>query len=313
MRGLHLDAGTLTYRDDLPEPTAGPGETTVEVLQAGVCATDLALQRGYMGFRGIPGHEFVGRAVDGPLAGRRVVGDINAACGRCAVCVAGDPHHCPHRTVLGILNHGGAFAERLVLPTRNLLAVPDSVSTDAATFVEPLAAAFEIGTQIELTPGQRAVVAGDGKLGLLCAWALFDAGVDVVVAGRHAARAGLLPPDVELRLGMLEDDGAAAEAGDLRPGRRGDRAGRGAAASCRSRSAPRHRGAEDDDGTADDAGPQPGGGGRDPVGGIPVRSLRCGPRGPGCRARGGGGIWSRGATRWPMEWRPLARRVSGAC
>ncbi len=206
MRGLFLEDATLTYRDDLPEPTPGADDTLVEVIKAGICATDVALSRGYMGFTGVPGHEFVGIARGGPLDGQRVVGDINAACGWCETCQAGDPHHCPNRTVLGILQHSGAFAERLCLPTRNLLAVPDAVSSDVATFVEPLAAAFEIGQQLDLHPGQRALVAGDGKLGLLCAWALHLAGVRVVVAGRHAERSVLLPEEVELRSGVLEGE-----------------------------------------------------------------------------------------------------------
>ncbi len=206
MRGLFLEDSKLTYREDLPAPEPGADDTLVDVIQAGVCATDLALSRGYMGFTGVPGHEFVGVARTGPLAGKRVVGDINAACGTCETCVAGNPHHCPNRTVLGIFQHGGAFAEQLYLPTRNLLEVPETVASDAATFVEPLAAAFEIGEQVKLEVGQRALVAGDGKLGLLCAWALHVAGVTVTVAGRHAERSELLPDAVELRTGMLEQD-----------------------------------------------------------------------------------------------------------
>ena len=206
MRGLFLDDAVLTFRHDLPEPEPASGEVRVEVLQAGLCATDQALARGYMGFRGIPGHEFVGRALDGVHAGRRVVGDINAACGACDTCAADDPHHCPNRSVLGILGRGGAFAERLVLPEVNLLPVPDSVSDDAAIFVEPLAAAFEIAEQVPLSAGLRAIVAGDGKLGLLCAWVLALHGVEVKVAGRHAERASLLPAGAVLETGLLEAD-----------------------------------------------------------------------------------------------------------
>jgi len=208
MRGLHLDDAVLTWREDLPEPEIGEGECLVEVLRAGVCATDLALARGYMGFRGIPGHEFVGRALDGPLRGRRVVGDINAACGACPTCRAGDPHHCPHRTVLGIVGRPGAFAERLALPLVNLLEVPAGVSDEAAIFTEPLAAAFEIAEQLPLTPTMTALVAGDGKLGLLCAWVLALHGVRVRVAGRHPERQKLLPADVELVTGLLEPGAA---------------------------------------------------------------------------------------------------------
>lgn len=204
MQGLYLESGRLQYRAELPDPVPGPDDTIVEVLKAGICATDLALGRGYMGFVGVPGHEFVGRALDGPFAGQRVVGDINAACGSCPVCLGGDPHHCPERTVLGIVGHSGAFAERLCLPTRNLLPVPDEVTSDAATFTEPLAAAFEIGEQVDLEATEDALVVGDGKLGLLCAWALHLAGVRVTVAGRHPERLTLLPAGVDVRTGLVE-------------------------------------------------------------------------------------------------------------
>ncbi|MHC4078931.1 MAG: alcohol dehydrogenase catalytic domain-containing protein, partial [Planctomycetota bacterium] len=185
------------------------GETViVEPLRAGICATDIALSRGYMDFAGVPGHEFVGIATSGKHAGQRVVGDINAGCGRpeCDDCAGGESHHCVDRTVLGILNHSGAFAERLALPERNLLAVPDAVSTDAATFTEPLAAALEIGEQLELTNGATALVAGDGKLGLLCAHVLHLQGLRVTVAGRHREHQELLPAGVEHRVGMLEPE-----------------------------------------------------------------------------------------------------------
>jgi threonine dehydrogenase-like Zn-dependent dehydrogenase len=206
VRGVWLEGGQVSVRDDLPTPEARAGETRVRVLRAGVCATDLALRRGYMGFRGVPGHEFVGEALDGPLAGQRVVGEINAGCGECPRCRAGDPRHCETRSVLGILERPGAFAEELALPTTNLLAVPPEVSLEAATFAEPLAAAFEIAEQIELARFERALVAGDGRLGLLCAHVLARAGLDVTVAGRHEARASLLPDGVNLERGLLEDE-----------------------------------------------------------------------------------------------------------
>jgi threonine dehydrogenase-like Zn-dependent dehydrogenase len=209
MRGLYLRDRRLSYREDLHAPDPAPGTTRVRVLRAGICATDLALARGYMGFEGTPGHEFVGEALDGPLRGRRVVGEINAACGACDLCRAGLERHCPHRTVLGILRHGGAFAEQIALPTANLHAVPETVSTDAATFTEPLAAAFEIGEQLALPRGEGALVAGDGKLGLLCAHALHLAGMRVTVAGRHPERRELLPPGVPLATDLLEGDRSA--------------------------------------------------------------------------------------------------------
>ena len=193
-------------REDLHEPSPGPGESLVEVGLAGICATDLALAAGYMQFEGVPGHEFVGRALSGPHAGKRVVGEINAACGECPVCSGDyglDGRHCPHRTVLGILNRGGAFAERLVLPDANLLVVPDGVSDVAASFVEPLAAAFQITEQVPLEPGGRALVAGDGRLGLLIAKVLFEAGWAVTLAGHHAER---VPPGVTGATGLLDAD-----------------------------------------------------------------------------------------------------------
>ena len=205
MRGVRLSAGgRVQVRDDLPSPEPRAGWTRVRVSRAGICATDLALARGYMSFAGTPGHEFVGTALDGPFAGARVVGEINAGCGTCPSCREQQGRHCPTRTVLGILNHPGAFAEELALPTRNLHRVPDAVSDTAAVFVEPLAAAFEIAEQVALEPGMRALVAGDGKLGLMCAHVLALAGLDVTVAGRHAERARLLPERARHRLGMLE-------------------------------------------------------------------------------------------------------------
>lgn len=210
MRGLQLRNGRAELRDDLPEPQAGPDEVRVAVRLAGVCATDLALARGYMGFAGVPGHEFVGTALDGPLSGRRVVGEINAGCGRCPECRGGDPRHCAERTVLGILGHSGAFAERLVLPACNLVPVPDEVADEVAVFTEPMAAALQIPAEIDVS-GKAALVAGDGRLGLLCAHALHEAGARVTVAGRHPERAALLPDGVPLHTGWLEADAPAPD------------------------------------------------------------------------------------------------------
>lgn len=218
MRGAWLSPNqSVRLRTDLPEPVAGPGQSRVRVRTAGVCATDLALAAGYMDFTGVPGHEFVGEAVSGPLAGQRVVGEINAACGACSVCRGAfglDGRHCPHRSVLGILAHNGAFAEQLVLPDVNLLPVPDGVSDEAAAFAEPLAAAYEILDQVPLQPGGRALVAGDGRLGLLIAMVLADGGWRVALAGHHPER---VPAGVEERCFMLDEDRtpALAERFDL--------------------------------------------------------------------------------------------------
>ena len=200
-------------RADLPAPVPRSGWTRIEVARTGVCATDLALCRGYMGFVGTPGHEFVGRAIDGPLAGRRVVGEINAACGSCTACRAGNDRHCPNRSVLGILGHSGAFAEQICLPDRNVIEVPDAVDDDCATFAEPLAAALRIAEQLgpRVTPGTEALVAGDGRLGILCAHAIAAMGCTVTVAGRHADRARLLPEGSQHRCGMLETEDSSPE------------------------------------------------------------------------------------------------------
>lgn len=203
MKGVWLESGTARFRDDLEPPAAEPGTTRVRVTCAGVCATDLALRRGYMGFTGIPGHEFVGVALDGPFAGERVVGDINAGCGNCHSCREERGHHCPERTVLGIVAHAGAFAEELKLPDRNLLPVPDHVPDDVAVFTEPLAAAFEIPEQVDVD-GRRALVAGDGRLGLLIAQVLALRGCEVTCAGRHPERAELLPDGIRFITGALE-------------------------------------------------------------------------------------------------------------
>jgi threonine dehydrogenase-like Zn-dependent dehydrogenase len=214
MRALWLESGHVRVRDDLPSPSPPAGECRVRVTLAGVCATDLALARGYMHFRGVPGHEFTGVALDGPLAGRRVVGEINAGCGACPECATGDARHCPHRTVLGILGRPGAFAEELLLPARNLLPVPDGVSDEAAVFAEPLAAALHLVEQIPDPRGTPVLVAGDGRLGLLCAHALALAGARVTVAGRHPERAELLPAGARHVTGLLEADGVP---GDFAP------------------------------------------------------------------------------------------------
>ncbi|MCE9595000.1 MAG: alcohol dehydrogenase catalytic domain-containing protein [Planctomycetes bacterium] len=196
----------MRLRDDVPAPTAVVGEVRVRVTHVGLCSTDLALARGYMDFRGVPGHEFVGVALECALAGRRVVGEINAACGHCAACVAGGDRHCAERTVLGILGRPGALAEVLSLPERNLREVPANVSDASAVFTEPLAAAFAIGESVALVPGERALVLGDGKLGLLCAHVLARAGLAVTLAGRHPERNGLTGLRVD-HVGPLERAG----------------------------------------------------------------------------------------------------------
>jgi threonine dehydrogenase-like Zn-dependent dehydrogenase len=191
MRAIVLDHQAV-YQDSRPDPVPGPADVLVRVLQAGVCETDLQLIKGYMGFRGVLGHEFVGVAESGPLQGRRVVGEINCACQRCDTCKAGLQTHCPNRTVLGILNHDGAFADRIAVPQVNLHAVPDTISTDVAVFTEPVAAAYQIPAQLPIARGHRIVVLGDGRLGNLCAQVLANLSDHVLVVGKHPEKLALL-------------------------------------------------------------------------------------------------------------------------
>jgi threonine dehydrogenase-like Zn-dependent dehydrogenase len=192
MRALVLDHNGLAGRSDHPDPVPRDGEILVRVLRAGVCETDLQLIRGYMGFSGVLGHEFVGVAQSGPMQGRRVVGEINCSCWTCSTCRAGRPSHCPNRSVLGILNHDGAFADLIAVPQRNLHAVPDAIPDEVAVFTEPVAAAFQIPAQIAIGMQDRVVVLGDGRLGNLCAQVLARLSSSVVVVGKHPEKLALL-------------------------------------------------------------------------------------------------------------------------
>jgi alcohol dehydrogenase len=187
MRALVCDHG-LRYDSAYPQPALPSGEALVRVRLAGICNTDLELVRGYMGFQGVLGHEFVGEVMQAPdpvWLGKRVVGDINAACYACETCRAGRHTHCPHRTTLGIFRRDGAFADFLRLPVPNLYPVPDVVTDEQAVFVEPLAAACEILEQVAIRPTDRVVVLGDGKLGLLVSAVLRLTGADLRLVGRH--------------------------------------------------------------------------------------------------------------------------------
>ena len=187
MMAVHLENGRITLQRR-PKPRRREGYALIRLLSAGICNTDLELQRGYYGFSGIPGHEFAGEVVesDNPkLAGRRVVGEINLACGKCEWCARGLGRHCPRRTVLGIVKHPGAFRELIDLPEVNLHVVPENVPTEQAVFIEPLAAACEILDQVKIPRGSRVAVLGDGKLGLLVGQVLLANGVEVHQYGRH--------------------------------------------------------------------------------------------------------------------------------
>jgi alcohol dehydrogenase len=188
------DGNHLLYDPAYPDPFPPPGEALVKVRLAGICNTDLELVAGYMDFSGVLGHEFVGEVLSAPdpiWIGRRVVGDINAACYECATCRAGRHTHCLQRTTLGIFRRDGAFADRLLLPQANLYSVPDSVSDEMAVFTEPLAAACQILEQVTLRPTDRVIVLGDGKLGLLAAAVLRLQGVDLTLVGRHEDKLAL--------------------------------------------------------------------------------------------------------------------------
>jgi threonine dehydrogenase-like Zn-dependent dehydrogenase len=187
MRGVYCDGTSVRLRHDLPEPEPGPGEVVLRVRAVGICETDLQLARGYMGFRGVLGHEFVGQTEPG----RRVTAEINNACRRCPTCRAGRAGHCPNRTVLGIFRHDGAMAERVCVPEANLHAIPDAIGDREAVFIEPLAAAFRITEQVELDPETNLAILGDGKLGLLCAWVARLAGARVSLIGKHPAKLAL--------------------------------------------------------------------------------------------------------------------------
>lgn len=195
--------GSARLALDHPAPEAPPGEALVRVRVSGVCDTDLQLARGYMGFKGVPGHELVGEVIrtsNPTWMGRRVVADINAGCGTCDDCTSaraggrGRGHHCATRTVLGILGRSGSFAELVAVPERCLVAVPDSLDDDRAVFAEPLAAALHVVDEFEEAGGQkptRAVVLGDGKLGQLIVRALASCGIETTLVGRHAHKLAL--------------------------------------------------------------------------------------------------------------------------
>src|SRR5262245_7588929 len=190
MLAIHLENRRVGVRN-VRRPQRPNGFALIRLLLGGICNTDLELQRGYYGFRGTPGHEFVGEVVaadNSTLLGRRVVGEINLACRTCEWCRKGLGRHCPRRTVLGIAGHPGAFREFLTLPEANLHKVSDSLPNEMAVFVEPLAAACEILDQASIPDGSEIAVLGDGKLGLLIAQMLNARGKTVHLYGRHKSK-----------------------------------------------------------------------------------------------------------------------------
>jgi len=190
MRALFFDGLVLHLIDNYQQPQPEENEALIRVLMAGICGTDMEIMKGYKGFKGVPGHEFVGvvEKVSGGysnLVGKRVVAEINLGCGVCELCARGQEKHCPERTALGISDKDGVFAEYVTLPLRNLWEVPSGVTDEQAVFTEPLAAAFEIVEQVHVKPTDRVLVLGDGKLGLLAALVLAIGGANVVLAGKH--------------------------------------------------------------------------------------------------------------------------------
>jgi threonine dehydrogenase-like Zn-dependent dehydrogenase len=204
MRALTLEDEGVRFRSDYPAPRPADGEVLVRVLRAGICDTDLQLIRGYMPFRGVLGHEFVGVAEGGVFAGRRVVAEINCSCGVCEACNKGSGTHCSTRRVLGILDHDGAFADAIAVPERNLHVVPDQVDTDAAVFAEPVAAAYQVPAQLTIRRDDRVIVLGDGRLGNLCAQVLAELSSHVLVVGKHAGKLAVLR-SMGLSTAMLQD------------------------------------------------------------------------------------------------------------
>ncbi len=206
MRALVLES-VPTVRRYYPDPRPSATEALIRVRMAGICGTDLELVRGYMGYRGIPGHEFVGEVVatnSASLIGKRVVGEINCACGNCDLCVANLGRHCPNRTVLGILRRDGAFADYLLLPETNLIELPDRIPDELGVFVEPIAAAYEILDQIHLARNENVLILGDGRLGAIVALVLWSEAYDPTIGGHHIEKLNLLSA-----LGLkvrLEDD-----------------------------------------------------------------------------------------------------------
>lgn len=193
MQAIWLENQQLRLRTDIPIPEPAEKEVLVRVRLAGICATDLELVRGYYPYTGILGHEFVGEIVQPTeRAGQSVVGEINIACGRCTDCQQGRVMHCAQRQVLGIRDRAGAFAEYLCLPLANLWPIPPSIPDEVAVFTEPLAAALAIQTQVDISPTQRVLIIGGGRLGQLIAQTLTLTGCDLQVVARHPKQQALL-------------------------------------------------------------------------------------------------------------------------
>ncbi len=194
MRALVFD-NSLTYQTDYPVPQISNNDAFIRVTHAGICNTDLEIIKGYMGFHGVLGHEFVGVVEDcsnEKLVGKRVVSEINIPCRKCTYCKSHMTNHCQNRSVIGIQKRDGVFADYISLPMDVLHTVPESVSDEEAVFVEPLAAAFEILEQITILPADKVCVLGDGKLGLLIAQVLSLTDCKLTVVGNHSEKLSIL-------------------------------------------------------------------------------------------------------------------------
>ena len=198
MKGIYYDGKDALYREDIPMPVQKAGESLVKIRMCAVCNTDKEVRKGYRpDFRGVMGHEFVGEVLDSPvkdLIKKRVVGELNAACGKCIYCKTGRPTHCDSRRVLGMSDKDGAFAEYMTIDTDLLHVIPDGLPDEIAIFTEPLAAALEIPTQIHISPDKNAAVLGDGRLALLTAQVLALTGIDLTVIGKHPEKLELFKP-----------------------------------------------------------------------------------------------------------------------
>jgi threonine dehydrogenase-like Zn-dependent dehydrogenase len=182
---------------EVPRPEPGPGEVLIRVLLAGICGTDLQVLRGYHGFQGVMGHEFVGEVAapeDSPWLGQRVAGEITVGCGGCDLCRRGLAGHCRQRQVLGLKDRDGAFAHYLTLPVANLHTVDPEIPDIFAVFTEPLAAALRVMEAAPVSPSARVLVVGDGPLGLQISWVLALSGADVTLAGHHPEHLALARP-----------------------------------------------------------------------------------------------------------------------
>ena len=208
MKATYFDGKQIILDENFPDPQSD--ETLVRVNLAGICGTDLEILDGYMEYTGILGHEFVGtveKSRNPTMVGKRVVGEINAGCGKCDSCMSGMQRHCPSRTVLGILKRDGAFAEFLSLPEKNLHVIPDSISNEQAVFVEPLAAAFEIKEQVSLKPEWNVAVVGDGRLAQLIIQVIKLTCSNITCFGKHESKLeGLVQSGIKIKIGIESTD-----------------------------------------------------------------------------------------------------------